>query len=160
MFRTVLVILALGFSSAAFADDSSNGCGLGWKVTKRKSLVSSSVRGTTNSIAYNQTFGMTSGTSGCAQHSIVKNERAVEHFVEANYNNLMVDMAKGEGEYVQALAYVMGCDATSVEHFTNMTQKNYGAIFTSDSIGPQKLIQNVKSQVTSDSALAVSCSAS
>lgn len=160
MFRAAVVVLALGLSSAVFADDSSNGCGLGWQVTKRKSLVSSSVRGTTNNLFYNQSLGMTSGTSGCDKHSIVKNERAVEHFVEANYNNLMIDMAKGEGEYVQALAYVMGCDANSVEHFSNVTQKNYGAIFTSDSVGPQQLIQNVKSHVSHDSKLAASCSAS
>jgi hypothetical protein len=160
MVRAVVAVLAFTFVSSAFADDGSSGCGLGWQVTKRKSLVSSSVRATTNGLFYNNTLGMTSGTSGCEKHSLVKNERAVEHFVEANYNNLMVEMAKGEGEYVQALAYVMGCDENSVSQFSTMTRKNYGSIFTSDDVGPQQLIQNVKSHVSHDSALAASCSAS
>jgi hypothetical protein len=158
MSRVVILVAASMFlASGAFADDGSSGCGLGWKVTKRKSLVSSILRNYTNAIGSN-TSGMTSGTSGCDKHSIVKREKAVEHFVEANYNSLMIDMAKGEGEYVSALGYVMGCGPDHVGSFSDMTQKHYGDIFTSDAVGPQQLIQNLKGQIRSDSKLAQGCS--
>ena len=38
------------------------------------SLLSSSLRATTNAILLNGTFGMTFGTSNCSKHSIVKKE--------------------------------------------------------------------------------------
>ena len=160
MSRIILsLLIGLTFITSAYADDGSSGCGLGWQVTKRNSLLSSVIRNYTNVLGLN-TSGMTSGTSGCAKHTLVKNERATEHFVEGNYNTLMVDMAKGEGESVIALGYVMGCDPASLEQFSSMTRTQYEQIFTSDEVAPQQVIQNVKTQLSRDPKLAVACNAS
>ncbi len=69
--------LAVSFLTlAASAEDKSSGCGLGWKVTSRQSLLSSYVRYITNAVT-TSTFAMTSGTSGCDSHSIVKNDKKI-----------------------------------------------------------------------------------
>lgn len=105
-----LLFIALSFVSiSAFAGDGSSGCGLGWQVAPKQSLLSSFSRSITHVILPN-TFSMTFGTSGCSRHSVVKADRAVEHFVEANFENLQIEMAQGQGESLVALSELMGCD--------------------------------------------------
>src|SRR3954471_20570420 len=99
--KTLLVAIALALvSSAAFASDGggSDGCGLGWQVTQKKSFLGTTTRGTTNAVVP-PTFGMTSGTIGCDQHGFAKNDQKAIEFVAANYEPLMVEMAQGNGEY-------------------------------------------------------------
>ena len=89
---TVIFLFSL-VSVSAMAGDSSSGCGLGWQVFKDNSLVSSSSRAITN-VTFLNTGAMTFGTSGCAKHSIVKNEAKAIHYAQANQNQLMVDLVK------------------------------------------------------------------
>lgn len=108
--KKILALSAFLVAGSVYAADSSNGCGLGWRIAPKQSLLSSSTRSTTNAFLPN-TFSMTFGTSGCAQHSIVKKDRAIEHFVEANFENLQIEMAQGQGESVATLGEIMGCDS-------------------------------------------------
>lgn len=124
MFKYVLVAsLALG-SFAAFADPDSDSCGLGWQVTKKKTFSATTTRGTTNAVVP-PTFGMTSGTMGCAQHSLVKNDMKPLHYADANYENLMAEIAQGQGEYLAGFATTMGCESSE---FTSALQSNFSEI--------------------------------
>ena len=124
MFKFVLIAsLALG-SFAAMADDTSDGCGLGWQVTKKKTFSATTTRGTTNSVVPN-TFGMTSGTIGCEQHGLVKVEQKSLHFADANYENLMTEIAQGQGEYLSGFAATMGCSSAE---FSSALQSNFSEI--------------------------------
>ena len=146
------VILASLITLPAMADDSSSGCGLGWMVFKKNSLVSSALRATTNAIALN-TVAMTSGTSGCAQHSIVKNESRGIHFTEANFEQLKMELAQGQGEFSQGLALVMGCEGQT-ERFQNVMQNQYSEINAGT---PVQFYQNVKKEIGRDNLLAQGC---
>ncbi len=157
MLRVISFFMCFGFlGTFAFAEDKSNGCGLGWKVTDRKSLLSSTVRSYTNMIG-SQSSGMTSGTSGCDKHSIVKNEKAPMHFAEANLNSLMIEMAQGQGDFVMALGSVMGCKAQALPHFTTTTKQNYEKIFTSQDVTPAQFLENVETTISNDPKLAQAC---
>lgn len=145
-----VVTVAANFSRA---EDKSSGCGLGWQVSKRDSLVSSSFRSTTNAVG-SQTFAMTSGTSGCAKHSIVKNEKQGLHYAEANYENLVVEMAEGHGEYLEAFSAVLGCSPSMYPDFSQMTRNHYSEIMTSETANGGKLLENVKSVMKTDPRLA------
>jgi len=128
--RKILGLMAglMVFSSVVMADDSSSGCGLGWMVFKKNSLVSSSLRATTNTIFLN-TIAMTLGTSGCARHDIVMNEKKAIHFAQANFGKIMQEMAQGKGEYMTAFAEVLGCSNAAA--FSSSMQKNYGQVVNS-----------------------------
>tara|TARA_R110000868_G_scaffold204946_1_gene453119 strand:+ start:11633 stop:12034 length:402 start_codon:yes stop_codon:yes gene_type:complete len=108
--KKIIFCASLLFSFNTFAADSSSGCGVGWQVTQRTSLSASSTRSTTNAILPN-TISMTSGISGCAHHSIVKVDSEVQYFAEANLENLQLEIAQGNGEYLVTLSNLMGCDA-------------------------------------------------
>jgi len=156
-----LKILALAavmasLTVSAFAGDSSSGCGLGWEIAQKQSLLSSAVRSTTNVILPN-TFSMTFGTSGCTKHSVVKNESEQKYFVEANLEQLTVDMAKGDGDYLRGFAVVMGCESAYGE-FSGLVQKRYPQIF-SGKTSPSSVLSGVKAGIQTDSTLNQVCGA-
>lgn len=153
MNKIFLAFSVFMMSIGIYAADSSSGCGLGWQIFRDNSLVSSSLRATTNSITLN-TIGMTLGTSGCAKHSIVKNESKGIHFAEANMDQLMLEMAQGQGEFVAGFANVIGCQPDS---FARGVQKNYNKIFTSEETSAGEMYKNLKFIVGSDEFLARSC---
>lgn len=144
-----------GFSLNAFASDQSSGCGLGWEVTQKNSLVSSSVRTTTNTILPN-TFSMTFGTSGCTKHSIVRNDKEQLYFVEANLEQLAFDTAQGDGEYLRSFASVMGC-ASVYSDFSSAMRTNYKNLI-SDQLQPAQFLERVRSTVHLNSKLNLGCS--
>ena len=155
-----MICLISFFSSLVYAEDKSSGCGIGWAVTKRKSLASSSIRATTNNLLYLQSFGMTSGTLGCAKHSIVLIEKAPLHFAEANYDNLVVEMAEGKGEYLKTFASVLGCKPSSFSVFSDVIQSKYPEIITETSLTPEQLLDRVRGQIRNNSNLSKNCQAS
>lgn len=142
------VVAAVSAAVVAKAEDKSSGCGFGWQVAKENSLVSSFTRNLTNETTSN-TFGMTSGTSGCDKHSIVDVNKSEEHFAEANYNSLMIEMAQGEGTYLTSLAYVMGCDSAQLSQFIEMSQKNYPKYFPAQGGNPTQMIDAVRADAKS-----------
>lgn len=147
------LILWLLLSTPAFSADSSSGCGLGWQVFKKNSLISSALRATTNAIFLN-TVAMTFGTSGCAQHSIVKNDKKSLHFMDANKHHLMSEMALGQGEHLNALSQIMGCNE---ESFSAAMKHNYSDIFRNDAVSARQLVNLVKAQMILQPELRKGC---
>ena len=153
--NTAAVGLVLAFfSTGALAADSSSGCGLGWEVTQKQSLVSSAIRSTTNAFLPN-TFSMTFGTSGCTKHSIVRNEQEQKYFVEANLDQLTLEMAQGDGEYLRGFAAVMGCERVYGD-FSRSVQRNYGTIVPAVS-NPAAILENVKREIQANPTLSQAC---
>jgi hypothetical protein len=99
---------------------------------------------------------MTLGTSGCAKHSIVKNDAKGIHFAEANMNVLALEMSRGNGEFVAGFASVYGCNNT--EAFGSMVQSKYEAVLPSANTSGVELYNNVKAQIKNNAALYASCS--
>jgi len=156
MIRRLLVAAAISAacSSNAMAADSSNGCGVGWYILKDNSLLSSYSRMATNSSLPN-TFSMTSGTSGCAKHSIVQNDKRSLHFTESNLDALRVDAARGEGEYLSAFADTMGCSWKALPAFKTVIQTNYDSVF--DVTQPQAVIDAALFEIQRHPELASQC---
>jgi hypothetical protein len=145
-------------SISAQARDASDGCGLGWEVTSKTTFSATSTRTTTNAFVP-PTFGMTSGTLGCAKHDLVKkrDEQAAFYAVE-NYDSLRQEMAEGSGENLQAFASLMGCSEEAYPGFTQMVRKNFSKI-ASDADTRLDLVVNIRHELEQNPALAASCNA-
>lgn len=154
---TVAGLALVSTATISMADDQSDGCGVGWAITKKHSLSATTTRGTTNS-SLPPTFGMTSGTSGCARHGLAKKDVEAYKFAIANFENLSIEMAQGQGEYLQAFARTLGCSDSATATFGTMSQKNYKALFHGTSSGADLLI-NVQQQIRSSQELTGSCGA-
>jgi hypothetical protein len=122
-----------------------DGCGLGWQVTDKKTLMGTTTRGTTNAFVP-PSFGMSSGTIGCDKHEFAKNEREAAVYAYNNYESLSVEMAQGHGETLDGFAHAMGCGDAAA--FGKMTQSNFKQIIEAPSA--IDMFETVKSKIAAD----------
>jgi len=146
MKKFVLAIIALSFSALEFtmAADTLDGCGLGWQVTDKKTYTATATRLTTNAFVP-PTFGMTTGTMGCDKLIVGQNDREAADYVATNYEQLKVELAKGNSEYVDALAGAFGCSAMSSE-VGHKLQNNYDRV-VAPAHNSLELFQNIRTEI-------------
>jgi hypothetical protein len=137
---SIVAVVALG--SVAFAGvNSQTGCGLGSMIIKDdSSAVMLALQATTNGTSANQTFGITSGTSGCKKTKLVINERASE-FVASNMDILAKEISVGHGESVDTLAELLNVEDKAV--FASALQANYNKIYTNKSVKMGDVLDNI-----------------
>jgi len=138
------VSTALVLVTGAYATvNNQTGCGLGSQLIKDdSSAIMLALQATTNGTSGNQTFGITSGTSGCKKTRLVMNER-VEEFVASNMDQLSKEIAVGYGENIDTLAELLNVD--NKELFAYNLQANYNKIYTSTDVKMADVLDNVTS---------------
>src|SRR5437660_992844 len=97
--KKILLISMMTLALAATAEAKKYGdagCGLGTLVVGKDG--SQILAATTNSTAWNQTFGITFGTSNCDEGSDRSAQSQLPQFIEVNRSALANDMARGQGE--------------------------------------------------------------
>ena len=138
---TALGALALA-APAALAQSheaGSDGCGLGWAFTQRKSLSATSTRG---SSAFFSPFGMTSGTLGCDAHSIAAKDMEAARFAVVNLHALRLEAAVGRGERLAALSRTMGC--ADADGFARTLKGAYADVFTRPGLSGVEAFKNIQ----------------
>ena len=124
---------AVAFSaSSAFAIDST-GCGLGSIILKGQSgMIPQLLAVTTNGSFGNQTFGITTGSSGCDQNGrITGGTGKTLAFLENNLEQFAVDAARGHGETIDTVAALMG---VSSDKAGATIKENFAFIFDSHDV--------------------------
>jgi hypothetical protein len=156
----LLVALFVGLTSAPSALAAGYGAaGCGWGSTLIKENKKGAQLGAwfLNGLLSNQTFGISSGTSGCGASGLVLAEKEQEAFVANNYHSLAREMAAGEGEDLYTLAGLLGCPVEQAADFGAFTQKNYPAIFKSDNTTPVEMLDALKKGLSGNPGLVSSC---
>lgn len=157
--KKVLLIISLLFSFTVMAKDGSSGCGPGWYIFKKNSLVSSALRFTTNAaLVPLVTLGMTLGTSNCSQHKLVKTEKESLKFATENYYEIAADAARGEEQFLDSFASTIGCKKDSQKVFNQKMQKNLGKYFQPSKVNPEELLKQTYIFILQDKELVQSCS--
>ncbi|MBK8802223.1 MAG: DUF3015 family protein [Fibrobacteres bacterium] len=133
----ILLVAGLSFSVSA-ANYGMAGCGLGSIAMGPKGSQVSA--GTTNSSTGTQFFGITSGTSNCAEDGVALKQSEVNSFAEANFETLKSEMAQGKGENLTVLASLMGCDAAKL---SSSVRADYGSIFDRSDVTPVQMLDRV-----------------
>jgi len=107
------------------------GCGLGYLLLSNKDndKVTQVIGATTNGTFGSQTFGISSGTSGCTEDGAVKVAKATEVYAEVNLQSIRQEMAAGQGEYVSTFARMVGASEASKMQMVHFFQENYAALF-------------------------------
>lgn len=120
--KFIIVALALTMSSIAMAAKPYGmaGCGLGSQVIGKEGnqILAATTNGTGT-----QTFGISSGTSNCVTAS--EQTAMIKNFIEANYESLVTDMAKGQGDSLKTLSSFYGCNSDT---FATEMKNNYETI--------------------------------
>jgi hypothetical protein len=155
MKKLVVIVLAaflvITFAGASFAAPKENiGCGLGYMAFKGKDgLLSQTAAATTNGTSSNQTFGITSGTLECEKYSTFTANEKLDRFVADNMDNLAVDIARGQGEYLNTLAVLLEVPEGERALFYTKLQTHFSDIYTADTVTHVDVIKNIEIVVTS-----------
>ena len=115
-------------SAPASAHDST-GCGLGSMAWRGQSGAGPQVLAvTTNGTFGTQTFGISSGTSGCDPDGRVTGgtQRMVFNFIENNMDQYALDSAKGSGETLTTLAGMLNVDEATL---AEKSKQNFAVLF-------------------------------
>jgi len=113
------------------------GCGLGSIVIGNKPGFMQVLAATTNGTSGSQTFGITSGTSNCADTG--GGAKSAQNFVETNREALAKDIARGQGETIASLSALAGCQGA----VGTTLQADFGKIFTKASLTDKHVSSNV-----------------
>ena len=129
-------------------------CGWGAKLFDGQSGIAPQVLAvTTNGTSGNQTFAITSGTSGCTQNGTVKSSWKTAMFIDNNMNRLALDISAGRGETLDSLAALVGVDASNKDRFNSVLKSNFESIFPTDTVSSGDVYASLKSVLASDNEL-------
>ena len=154
-FVAVAAVAAL-FPAIAVAQQNNIGsCGWGSKVFDGQSGLAPQVLGaTTNGTFGNQTFGITSGTSGCTQDGAVRSTWKTAMFIDGNKETLARDMSVGSGEALDSLAHLLGVEAADRAAFNRIARDNMQRIFPRDNAETEQVVAALREVLMSDAKLA------
>lgn len=156
MKRNAFLLAALTvIPSMASAVDNVGTCGWGSKLfAGQRGIAPQVLAVTTNGTSGNQTFAITSGTSGCTQDGVVSSNWKTAAFIDGNMNKLALDMSRGQGESLSSMASLLGVKAADAESFNVAMQKNFTTIFSSADVTSVQVAAAVKQVLQADQALA------
>jgi len=146
MALVVAVFVGLGQAGMVMAanPDSGPGCGLGklaWSdYPNQKNIAPQVMMATTNGTFGSQTFGISSGTSGCTNDGQIMAEHKVKVFASTNYDNLSQEIAQGQGEHLASLATLMGVPAEDHPAFFSMAQDRYAVMAQNGNQEPEAMV--------------------
>jgi hypothetical protein len=153
----VLFGMQAGLAMAA-NPDTGPGCGLGklaWSdYSEQKSIAPQVLMATTNGTFGSQTFGISTGTSGCTNDGKVMAEQKTTMFAQLNFENLSQEMAQGQGEHLASLATLMGVPAEHQAAFFAMTQERYTSLVKTGAASPVAMVKAINDAIATHPVLA------
>jgi len=130
------------------------GCGLGSLIITENSKVQI-LAATSNASSYNQTFGITTGTSNCTTTSAAAALQRQEAFVAANYHEITKDMARGTGPSLTGLLDTMGC-APEVQPAAGAALKSdFSGIIRAP--GAMAVLDSTRDRLRAEPTVAIKC---
>ena len=153
MRRLAVLLIVLGatlHTGVALAGQNNTGCGLGTMLFKdNDGLVSQVCAATTNESFGNQTFGITSGTLGCAKPATFTSNEKLNTFVAENMDNLARDIARGDGEYLTTLAVLLDVPVQDRPALYTRLQTNFSTIYPSAEVTHLDVLKNLETLLSS-----------
>ncbi|MBA3613613.1 MAG: DUF3015 domain-containing protein [Nitrospirales bacterium] len=142
--------LVMGMSGMALGNPPNNGpgCGLGklaWgeASVSKNNIAPQVMMATTNGTFGSQTFGISSGTSGCTNDGAVWASEKVNVFTAISFDNLSQEMAQGQGEHLTSLATLMGIPGAQQPAFFAMAQEKYTTLIQDGETSPKAVVQAI-----------------
>lgn len=158
MKRSALLVgvcaVALGLASIA-PDARAADCAVGgFVVNKRTGIIEQLLAFTTNATFFITYAGaITTGTSGCSNSGLVKQEYEQQIFVTANFDALAGDLAQGQGPQLAALTELMGCSPQLGSELAHVAQAHFDRLVTGGPEQANALLTELKQEMRVHPAL-------
>jgi len=160
----VFILIACSFLVLQTADvgaganpDNGPGCGLGklaWMdYGGQKQIAPQVMMATTNGTFGSQTFGISSGTSGCTNDGMIMKNKHM-NLASRAFESLAEDMAQGRGEHLASLAALLGVPEEDQPEFFALVQEKYTLLVGSDDTTAVTMLQALQGAMVERPALA------
>jgi hypothetical protein len=151
----VSVLAAFPLVASAAGENNVGSCGWGSKLMDGQSgvipqLVATFING---AISGNQTFGITTGTSGCTQDGTVRSNWKTAMFIDGSKVALQRDMSNGGGESMDSLAHLLGVEAQDRVAFNRLAKDNVAKIFPSEDASTDQVVAALREVMATDARL-------
>ena len=154
MNKSILLAALIAMAPAGAMAGADGSCGVGSHLFKGQSGVPAQVLAMTTNGTFFQTFAVTTGTSGCTQDGVVKSNWKLSMFIDLNKEKLARDMSRGEGEALDSLAALIGIADEHKPAFEEVTQQNFGTIFSSLDVTAEDILASLKQSMEGKTELA------
>lgn len=147
--------LSVTASGAMAGAAGGEGCGWGNMLFEGQSGTAAHVLAiTTNGTSGNNTFGVTFGTNGCSSSGTIKYGGKEMIDVSAVMDELSEDVARGEGEVMNAMAVSLGIRTQDRAAFNSAMHENFNVIFPSQDVTTDEVLAAIWSVMQQDEQLA------
>ena len=147
-----LVLISASSVANAGAAGGDGGCGWGQALFEGQSGPASHIlAGITNVTTGNNTFGMTTGTNGCATTGTLS--YGGQSVVSSIMDEFSEDVARGEGEALDTVAVVYGVDAQDRDTFAKVMHENFTTLFPSEDVTAEEMMASIEEVMKSDATL-------
>ena len=119
----------------------SNACGLGWKVTKKKTMIASLTRQMTNMVIA-PSWAIATGTMGCEKHKLAGKDLPTANYVATHFDGLKHEIAAGKGDLLRGLSEMMGC--SDLQTFSHALRAKYADVLLNSKASALEMFQNIK----------------
>ncbi|OVE79890.1 hypothetical protein BVY02_02045 [bacterium J17] len=155
MKKSLALVASVAFFASSAAAQNIGHCGWGSKVFAGQSgVIPQVLAATTNGTSGNQTFAISSGTSGCTQNGVVKSSWKTAMFVDGNKTKLAKDMSAGQGETLDSLANLLGVEDSDKPAFFELAKSNFSEIYKNEAVSTDDVLASLKTALDADQDLA------
>ena len=152
-----VVVLQGAVVWAGAIPDNGPGCGLGklaWMdYGSPKQIAPQVMMATTNGTFGSQTFGISSGTSGCTNDGVIMKNKHL-NIASRSFENLAQEMAQGQGEHLASLATLLGVPQEDQQEFFALVQAKYSILVGSDDTTAVTMLQALQAAMAQHPVLA------
>ena len=154
MKKLISGMILMGVSSLALAvAPGGPNCGWGNMLFDGQSGIAPHfLASTTNGTSGNATFGMTTGTNGCAvDQPLTYGGKAM---VSAVMDEFSSDVAQGHGDALNAVAVSMGIEPADREVFASVAHENFKVIFPHENVTAEEVVISLTNVMKTNGRLA------
>ena len=141
-------ILVLSPFSASFA-----ACGLGNEIWGENGGFGKKAMASTTNVWTMKGISTTFEIFGCGPEDnwfkTVSNEK-VRYYASQNLDHLAAQCARGQGEHLDAIAYLIQIREEDLERFHTLAQANFESLFSHDKITADEMLDNLKQLMIKD----------
>ena len=154
MKRIITGLALLSASSVAMAEAPGGpDCGWGNLLFEGQSgLGPHFIASITNGTSGNNTFGMTTGTNGCSTSGTLT--YGGKSLIGSIMGEFTEDVARGEGDALDAVAVVYGIEKEDREAFSQLLHTNFNTIFPNENVTAAEVNASIDDLLRNDARLA------
>jgi len=145
----VLTIAPVGFAHAA--------CGIGTQIWEGNNGTGAKILASITNFWTFKAISTTFEVAGCtASDNLFKtaSNAEVRHYASSNLDHLVVDMARGQGDYLDALSGLLELQSEDRARFRTLTQQQFPVLVPHDHVTAGELLATLGRLMSEDEKLA------